>query len=65
MTPAQLKQARQSLGLTQDELATALYLSRVMVVMMEGGSKDISRRTELAVECLQRRAGVIRREGSD
>ena len=52
MTPADLKTARLALGLTQQGLANALDISRVMVGLMERGSKSIERRTELAVKFL-------------
>lgn len=53
MTPSELKQARQKLGLTQQKLADELGLSRVMVNQMEKGVHGIERRTELAVMYLQ------------
>ncbi len=52
MTPIQLKQARQLLGFTQDELAEKIGMSRKMIGMMERGQKPIELRTALAVRCL-------------
>ncbi|WP_027853864.1 helix-turn-helix domain-containing protein [Marinobacterium litorale] len=57
MTPEQLKQARQALGLYQQAMADELGVSRVWVGLMERGEKEIEPRTALAVECLLRRAG--------
>jgi len=52
MTPTELKEARQKLGLTQQQLADALEISRVWIKLMEAGKKDIERRTELAIKYL-------------
>lgn len=49
MTPLELKQARQSLGLSQQALAAELGLTRVFIGLMERGEKPIETRTELAV----------------
>ena len=47
-----LLQARLKLGLTQQGLADALGMSRVMVGLMERGERPIERRTWLAVQHL-------------
>lgn len=52
MTGYELKQARQSLGLSQAALGDELHLSRVMIGLMERGEKPIEKRTELAIWCL-------------
>lgn len=39
MTPAELKAARKALGLTQDELADIMGVSRDSVLRMEAGKK--------------------------
>lgn len=57
MASEKLKEARQLLGLSQQVLADEIGLTRVMVGLMERGEKAIELRTELAVECLLRRAG--------
>ena len=58
MTPAQIKQARQALGLNQTDLATKLgWSSKRQVVNLERGHSDCQPSTALAIECLLRRAG--------
>jgi transcriptional regulator with XRE-family HTH domain len=57
MTSEQLKEARQQLGFSQQALGDQIGMTRVMVGLMERGDKQIELRTELAVECLLRRAG--------
>lgn len=52
MTGAELRETRQSLGLSQQALADELGLSRRMIIAMEKGEKPIERRTELAVRYL-------------
>ena len=56
MTPAELKQAREALGMTQDALAAALGLSRSSVARMEAGQSRIVKAIELAIEHLKGRA---------
>lgn len=58
MTGAELKQARQLLGLPQHALADRLQITRVMVGLMERGEKNIEHRTELAVWCLLYEANI-------
>lgn len=52
MTSHQLREARLSLGLSQQALADELDMSRENVSRMEAGKKPIERRTELAVRYL-------------
>ena len=58
MNGAALKQARRELGLSQEGLAEAIGMTRVMVGLMERGRKGIERRTDLAVQLL-----VVRHRG--
>ena len=58
MNGPQLKQARRELGLSQEGLAEAIGMTRVMVGLMERGRKGIERRTDLAVQLL-----VVRHRG--
>lgn len=58
MTPTELKQAREALGMTQDALATALGLSRSAIARMEAGQSRIVKAIELAIEHLKGRAGL-------
>ena len=55
MTPAELKAARQELGLTQQQLAAALDLSTTMIGQMERGRKKIELRTAMSVMYLRDR----------
>jgi transcriptional regulator with XRE-family HTH domain len=52
MTDHELREARLSLGLSQQALGDALGMSRENVSRMEAGKKPIERRTELAVRYL-------------
>lgn len=52
MTPQELKDARQRLGLTQAELGRVLGFSTVYVMLLERGKKPIQPTTELAVKYL-------------
>lgn len=49
MTPDQLKQARQSLGLSQANLAEILGFERAHISRMENGREPIKTATALAV----------------
>lgn len=49
MQPAEFRDGRKRLGLTQGELAAALALSTPFISMMERGEKPIERRTALAL----------------
>ena len=49
MTPQELKQARQALGLTQAELALVLGYRQGHISRMESGALPIQRPTEIAV----------------
>jgi len=53
-----VKSARDRLGMTQKELAAALDIDQGMISKMESGRLTISRRTELALEALMRRASA-------
>lgn len=48
-TPEGLRQSREALRLTQDELATQLGVTRRSIIYMERGERPIERRTVLAV----------------
>lgn len=58
MTKDDLKQARKSLGMSQDQLAAALGLSRSAIARMEAGQSRIVKAIELAIEHLKGRAGL-------
>lgn len=47
-----LRAARKAMGMTQDDLASALDLSKNFISMMERGTKAVDRRTALAVAWL-------------
>ena len=53
-----IKEAREKLGLTQIDFALRLGLTRDHISKMERGVKPVQRQTELAIECLLRRAGL-------
>ena len=58
MSADNIKQGRQLLGLNQTEFAALLgWTSKRNIVSLEREDKKIMRQTELAVECLLRRAG--------
>lgn len=48
MQPDELKAARKALGLSQEAMADAMGVSRVLIGQMERGKAPIERRTELA-----------------
>ena len=52
MTIEELKRARKRLGMTQEELATALGMRQTSVARMEIGYQPIMRTTELSVKYL-------------
>ncbi|MGK6324646.1 helix-turn-helix transcriptional regulator [Sphingomonas sp. DT-51] len=52
LQPEELKTLRKAAGLTQDQLAAAIGMSRVSIGLMERGQAPIERRTELAVRYL-------------
>lgn len=60
----QLKAARQSMGLSQADLAEHLGLSRVFIGLMERGDKPIEARTELAVLYLVEHPERLQGEGT-
>lgn len=57
MTAEDFKAARSKLGMTQQELADMIGLTRSTLSHMERGSERIARRTELAVRFLMTSAG--------
>lgn len=57
MTSLQLKKARQLLGFSQSQLAKQLGWSVKQVSNLETNARPIQNQTELAIECLLRRAG--------
>lgn len=52
MTPEELRTARQSLGLTQKQMAERLFLSREHYNALEGGKHNITARVEAMVKSL-------------
>lgn len=52
MTPAELKEARRSLGLTQQELAGVLGVHPISISKWELGEREIKRPIELAVRAI-------------
>jgi transcriptional regulator with XRE-family HTH domain len=57
MANSQLKQARIALGLSQAEFAKALgWTTAKQIVNIENGHREMTAQTQLAVECLLRRA---------
>jgi DNA-binding XRE family transcriptional regulator len=54
MTPLELKEARSSLGLTQEKLATELGVHRFTVLRWESGEHKIPRMLDLALKQLKR-----------
>ncbi len=52
MTPAELKQVRKALGLTQQQLATMLQLKRLAITRYEGGARRIPGLVEVAIRQL-------------
>lgn len=49
LTPEILKSLRAYQGVTQEELASSLCLSKSIVSLMESGSRPITKRTERAI----------------
>jgi repressor LexA len=52
MTPRELKEARQALGLTQEKLAEELRTTRMSITRYEGGTRRIPGMVEVAVRLL-------------
>jgi len=52
MTKAELRRARERLGMTQKELAEAIGMRETSVARMENGFQRIMRTTELSVKYL-------------
>ena len=60
MIDINIKQARQTLGLTQAALAKELGFKRSQIISnMESGDTVPQKRTLMAVECLLRRKGLM------
>lgn len=53
MQADEMKQIRKALGLTQQQLADQLGLSRVIIGLMEREQAPIERRTELSMRYLE------------
>ena len=58
MTGEQLKKARDRLGLTQQDLADKIGITREMIGLMERNLSPVQRRACLAVWCLLYEAGI-------
>jgi DNA-binding XRE family transcriptional regulator len=56
MQPDELKALRKDAGMTQDELAEAIGVSRVLIGQMERGQAPIEKRTGLAVRYVVKKA---------
>ena len=54
MTPAELKALRNGLAISQEALARLLDVTTSAVSKWESGARPISRRTELALQSVQR-----------
>jgi len=52
MTEAELRRARQRLGMTQKQLAEAIGMRETSIARMENGLQRIMRTTELSVKYL-------------
>lgn len=57
MTPQELRAARKRLGLTQQELASKLAMSRESINKMEADKKPIMPRTAMLVQALEKEEG--------
>ncbi|SCW77876.1 Helix-turn-helix [Sphingobium faniae] len=56
MQPDELKALRRDADMTQDQLAEAIGVSRVLIGQMERGQAPIEKRTALAVRYIVERA---------
>lgn len=65
MQPDGLKAIRKELGLSQQQFATALGVSRVLVGQMERAQAPIETRTELAALYLQANPAVARERAAE
>lgn len=63
MTPAELRDAREGLGLTQQQLAETLDVHRMTLARWETGQDTIPRLVALAMDALAHQARGRRREG--
>lgn len=52
MQPDEMKATRKTLGMTQEQMASAIGMSRKAIVEMEAGKAPIEKRTALAVKYL-------------
>lgn len=59
MTPAALKAARASLGLTQVQLAKALGVARIRIARYESGDYPVPEYIALAIEALRKRQAAV------
>ena len=60
MEKLDIKKIRDQLHLTQEELATAIGVTRNFVYLMESGKKPISKKTERLLESLLTQHGHVR-----
>ena len=63
MQPPDLKAFRDALGMSQQQMADALGMSRKAINEMEGGKARIELRTALAVRCLRAQRAIDRIDG--
>jgi DNA-binding XRE family transcriptional regulator len=59
MTTDELRRRRKALGMTQEQLARVLDVSRQSVYMWESGRTAIPALLELALRCLEYERGLI------
>ncbi|MFZ2996813.1 helix-turn-helix transcriptional regulator [Sphingobium sp.] len=57
MQPTEMRDIRKAAGLTQEQLADAIGVSRVLIGQMERGNAPIEKRTELAIRYVVDQAG--------
>lgn len=62
MQAEELRELRKSVGWTQDHLAEAIGVSRVLIGQMERGQAPIERRTELAVRYVTDQAKLLAKD---
>ena len=54
-----VKEARVKLGLTQEQLADKLGITRQQIINLEKGHRQVMKQTELAIECLLLQANLM------